>query len=450
MIPQPLLDYYRCPQEFLDFHVARSLEESKGFFRFGRDVICYGQTSGYPCATVNGHLFDALSYVRSYGRTTILPFELAHIVDNLRYERYVDQLGRRRFESAWIKHIYYLLRPFLQVSVRRYLQKVYLRGWDVIAFPTWPVDCSIDRLFEKLLVLAMQTRQTDRLPFIWFWPEGYAACAIVTHDIETAAGRDFARSLMDIDDAFGIKTSFQIVPEKRYAVSPEYLASIRERGFEIGVQGLTHDGRLFWNHKEFLRRAKKINGYAKQYGAKGFRSPIMYRNVDWLKYLCFSYDMSVPNVAHLEPQRGGCCTIMPYFLPGGMLELPLTTLQDYSLFHILAEYSTALWRQQIRRILDGYGLMSFLIHPDYVMQHRTQKVYTALLEYLQQLRSDPGVWVPLPREVDCWWRERNEMKLISDSGGWRIEGPGSHRARLAYARLESDRLVYEVETKRCA
>jgi hypothetical protein len=84
----------------------------------------------------------------------------------------------------------------------------------------------------------------------------------------------------------------------------------------------------------------------------------MYRKVDWFKYLCFSYDMSMPNVAHMEPQRGECCTVMPYFLPDGMLELPLTTTEDYSLFHILKDYSLAVWRQQIAIILDGHGLMS--------------------------------------------------------------------------------------------
>ena len=62
--------------------------------------------------------------------------------------------------------------------------------------------------------------------------------------------------------------------------------------------------------------------------------------------------MSVPNVAHLEPQRGGCCTVMPYFI-GDILELPLTTTQDYSLFHILGDYSIALWKQQIELILGS-------------------------------------------------------------------------------------------------
>ena len=37
----------------------------------------------------------------------------------------------------------------------------------------------------------------------------------------------------------------------------------------------------------------------------------MYRNQDWYDVFEFSYDMSVPNVAHLDPMRGGCCTVMP-------------------------------------------------------------------------------------------------------------------------------------------
>jgi hypothetical protein len=51
----------------------------------------------------------------------------------------------------------------------------------------------------------------------------------------------------------------------------------------------------------------------------------------------------------------------------------------------------------------------------------------------------------LPAEVDRWWRSRREMTLVADGGGWRIEGPESDRARVAYAVLEGDRLVYRME-----
>ena len=86
------------------------------------------------------------------------------------------------------------------------------------------------------------------------------------------------------------------------------------------------------------------------------------------------YDMSVPNAAHLEPQRGGCCTVMPYFV-GDILELPLTTIQDYSLFHILNDYSTTLWKEQIRLIRQNHGLISVITHPDYLTGEREREVY---------------------------------------------------------------------------
>jgi hypothetical protein len=51
----------------------------------------------------------------------------------------------------------------------------------------------------------------------------------------------------------------------------------------------------------------------------------------------------------------------------------------------------------------------------------------------------------LPGEVDRWWRDRRAMSLVSDNHRWKVEGPGSERARVAYAVLDHDRLVYELE-----
>jgi hypothetical protein len=68
-----------------------------------------------------------------------------------------------------------------------------------------------------------------------------------------------------------------------------------------------------------------------------------------------------------------------------------------------------------------------------------------LLTYLSQLRSTEKLWMALPREINRWWRARSQMKLISDGGRWRIEGPEAERARIAYARLENEHLVYRIE-----
>jgi hypothetical protein len=152
----------------------------------------------------------------------------------------------------------------------------------------------------------------------------------------------------------------------------------------------------------------------------------------------------VPNVARLEAQRGGCCTVMPYFLPGGMTELPLTTAEDYTLLHVLRDPSAQIWKQQMGIIRKAHGLMSFLVHPDYVVPQTAQDVYKRLLEDINGLRSDSRLWVTLPREVDKWWRQRSAMKLVQDGQNWTIEGIGSERARVAHACLDGDGLVYEI------
>src|ERR1035441_6071919 len=86
---------------------------------------------------------------------------------------------------------------------------------------------------------------------------------------------------MNIDDSFGIKASFQLVPEGRYKISAALVEQIRDRAFEVNIQDLNHDGHLFREKEEFLRRAQKINRYAEIYGARGFRAAVLYRNQDW-------------------------------------------------------------------------------------------------------------------------------------------------------------------------
>jgi len=267
------------------------------------------------------------------------------------------------------------------------------------------------------------------------------SCAVMTHDVETSAGRDFCQALMDVNDAFGIKSSFQVVPEERYSVSRAFLDSIRARGFEVNVHDLNHDGHLFSSHVEFKRRAAQINQYGREFGAKGFRSGVLYRNPDWYDAFEFCYDMSIPNVAHLDPQRGGCCTVMPFFI-GEILELPVTATQDYTLFHILREYSIDLWKTQVDMITGEHGLVNFIVHPDYVMERRALDVYKSLLGHLSQQRAERQVWIALPGQVAEWWKLRNQMRLVRRNGHWQIEGEGRERAQIAYATVSGDTVTY--------
>jgi hypothetical protein len=427
---------------------SRAADEVPGFFHFGPDLVCYGtSTSGTSDEFSTAHRYDALNAIQVTNSGTILPFEFSSVIENLRRERYVEQLcynDNPIARNGLLRKAYYSVRELLPVGIRRPLQKAYFKGWQDIPFPGWPVDFTVDFLHEELLKLAMRAQGVDRIPFIWFWPDGAAACSVLTHDVETSAGRDFSSTLMDMDVSQGFRASFQVIPEMRYVVPESYWSEIRSRGFEFNVHDINHDGCLFQDKSEFERRAKLINHYIQKYGARGFRAGSMYRNVEWYNFFDFSYDMSVPNVAHLEPQRGGCCTVMPYFV-GNILELPLTTAQDYSLFNILEDYSIDLWKKQINLILARHGLMSFLSHPDYLINSKPRAVYASLLSYLREICDRNNVWHALPGDVDRWWRARSLMNLVQDNDVWRIEGPESHRARVAYADLDGDRLVYCVK-----
>lgn len=252
-----------------------------------------------------------------------------------------------------------------------------------------------------------------------------------------------ARS-MDIDDAYGFKACFEVVPEQRYDVPLAFLDSITKRGFEVAVHDLNHDGRLYINRQQFVERVAKINSYGHRWGVEGFRAAVLYRRQEWFGDLEFSYDMSVPNVAHLDPQRGGCCTVMPYFI-GNLLELPVTTIQDYSLFHILKDYNIDLWKTQIELIMEKHGLISFIVHPDYVTTASERTVYEMLLSHLDGLRQQRGLWITTPGELNRWWRQRAAMKIVEDGEGVRIEGTGSERARIAYASEIDGRLTFTVD-----
>jgi hypothetical protein len=439
------VEHFRCLEGHADFESAGNACGPAGFFRFGPDAICYGKVSiGFSAGDVGAELHDASSDVRLENGLCVISFDPDAVVENLRRERYVaDGLpeGRGPSRDGFVRKAYYAVRPLLPVAVRKRLQRASLKGWAKKPFPSWPVDRSADKIFERLMILAIKARGLKEIPFIWFWPEGKTGCAIMTHDVETRTGLDFCSTLMDLNDSQGIKSSFQIIPEGRYHATKQTLDGIRSRDFEVNVHDWNHDGHLFSNREIFQSRAAKINEVAAQFEAEGFRSGVLYRNTDWYGALKFSYDMSVPNVGHLDPQPGGCCTVMPYFI-GNILEIPLTTTQDYSLFHILGDFSINIWKRQIDRILEGHGLASFNVHPDYLIEKRARATYAQLLAYLSELGAKRNVWLSLPREVNRWWRDRSQMKLVERDGRLEIEGAGRERARIAYASVDGERLVY--------
>jgi hypothetical protein len=442
------IDYFRCPEEFATFEPATDLSAGQGYFRVA-DAICYGRLSGrIPARHVVDDLKDVSAEISWNSAGLRLPFDLDEVVTNLQMERYRPEATRatqRITNASSTQNAYYLLRPYLPVKIRRQLQKVRLNGWQDIRFPRWPVDFTVDTLMRRSMASMVSQTTSQEVPFVWFWPDGAQSCAVMTHDVETSCGRRFCGELMDLNDSYDVKASFQVIPESRYRPSEDFLADIRERGFEVNVHDLNHDGRLFHSYHLFSQRVARINEYGLKFKSRGFRAGAMYRRQDWFDAFEFSYDMSVPNVAHLEPQRGGCCSVMPFFV-GRLLEIPLTTIQDYSLFHVLNDYSIRYWAEQIDLLSARNGLITFITHPDYLKDKRALAVYRELLAHLADVRKGRNIWMALPGEVNDWWRSRRQMSLARHGASWQVEGPGSERARVAYATRRGGRLTYRLET----
>jgi hypothetical protein len=428
------LQHYRAPSQLFSFQLDGELTGSERLFRVG-DMSLYGHTTSH---FDHAHLPVDLVADRN-SPSPSLRFNPSEVAENLRQERYI----RIRTGERYLQSLYYFLRPAFGLPLRALLQRLIFRSRRARPFPEWPVDCTVEQLLESLMASAIATSGEGEVPFIWFWPDGNDAALMMTHDVEDQTGVDNCDMLMDLDDAAGIKAAFQLIPRGRYNHVDQLSDAIRRRGFEVNLHDLDHDGRLYQNLHRFESRIHLINSYAHQYRTKGFRAGAMHRNQQWFHRLHFDYDMSVPNVAHLEPQRGGCRTVTPYFV-GSLLELPLTTVQDHALFYVLRQNSIQLWKEQIELIYAHNGLISFLVHPDYLVRKPHKLIFEQLLQHITTLRSQRRIWCAVPGEINRWWRLRSQMRLVHENGTWKIYGKGSERARVAYATLHKEKLVYRV------
>jgi hypothetical protein len=184
---QAFRDYFRCPDSAADFRLGGELQKESGFFRFGEDVDCYGQSCIRQPAPTYRERLDDVSFAANIDRQhVILPFDPDQVSQNLRFEAYTGQMQPEHTYfggNAVIRAIYYLGRPAFPVHFRRILQRIRLQGGTQSPFPHWPVDRTVDKLFEELMKAALKARNTAPVPFIWFWPEGTPAAVIVTHDV---------------------------------------------------------------------------------------------------------------------------------------------------------------------------------------------------------------------------------------------------------------------------
>ena len=247
------------------------------------------------------------------------------------------------------------------------------------------------------------------------WPEDKMFALVLTHDVETQKGHDRCCQLMVLEEKLGFLSSFNFVPE-RYNVSSQLIQEIKNRGFEVGVHGLKHDGKLFLSKKIFDKRAEKINIYLKEWNATGFRSPAMHHNLEWITELDIQYDLSTFDTDPFEPQSDGVGKIFPFWVNSrnshkGYVELPYTLPQDFTMFIILNEINIEIWKRKLDWIASNGGMALLNTHPDYInfkgkkIKHEEYEVglYYEFLNYVRKKYQD-NYWNALPHEVALYYK----------------------------------------------
>jgi hypothetical protein len=246
------------------------------------------------------------------------------------------------------------------------------------------------------------------------WPEGKNFALVLSHDVETQRGHDNCLKLMEIEKQLGFRSSFSLVPE-RYQVAPDLLEIMREQGFQICVHGLKHDGKLFRSRQLFEERAQIINQYLENWKAKGFSSPSMHHELDWLHALNIQHSTSTFDTDPFEPQPDGVKTIFPFMvqngIPGkGYIELPYTLPQDFTLFILLKEERIDIWMEKLAWIAKSGGMALLVTHPDYMNfddracgpEEYPSALYKQFLDHVRTHYAD-RYYHALPREIANYW-----------------------------------------------
>lgn len=298
--------------------------------------------------------------------------------------------------------IYYKIKPYLPICLKIELRRLLVKIQKIFSKKIWPIDES-----------------AGRNPDGWTgWPDGKKFALVLTHDVETEEGHAKCSELMDLEKRNGFHSSFNFVAEL-YEVSSELRNLLHVNGYEIGVHGLKHDGKLYCSREIFIERSIRINKYLEDWGAVGFRSPLMHHNLEWIHDINILYDASTFDTDPFEPQPDGMKTIFPFIVKSSSsnntyVELPYTLPQDSTLFLYMQEKNIDIWIRKLDWIARNGGMALVITHPDY-MNFSGNNVgfaeypachYEDFLKHIK-LNYEGQYWHVLPKQMASFWNENN-------------------------------------------
>lgn len=248
------------------------------------------------------------------------------------------------------------------------------------------------------------------------WPGGKRFAVVLTHDIEQQSGVSHCEQLASLEEKRQLRSAFGFVP-LRYQTPESLRRALVDRGHEVMVHDLYHDGKLFRNWRKFGERRGAVNEFLQLWESRGFSSGSMHHNLQWMSHLNIDYSISTYDVDPFEPQACGSGRIFPYWVQSrkevgpGFVELPYTLPQDFTLFVLLQERNNAIWRKKLDWIAAKGGMALIKTHPDYMVFPKERErfdgypvgLYTDLLDYIRARFGDEA-WFAQPSDVARYWR----------------------------------------------
>jgi hypothetical protein len=311
-----------------------------------------------------------------------------------------NHLQPEPFTTLWImdnlrNRFFYALKPLIPRTVQIFLRRQIAEHKRRKNGYHWPIDPN-----------------SAKPPEGWpGWPDGKNFALVLSHDVDTLKGYNNVRKLADLEEEMGFRSQFNFVPERYGEISVDLLTELKQRGFGIGVHGLKHDGKLFSSKKIFDERAPRINAYLKKWGTRGFTTPSMIRNHDWMHALDIDHCVSTFDTDPFEPEPEGVATIYPFWVKNEslgkrFLELPYTLVQDFTLFVILGEKTNDIWKQKLDWVACNKGMALLNSHPDYKNfegagcgpEEYPVQSYRDFLEYARS-RYRGQYWPTLPGQI---------------------------------------------------
>ncbi len=342
------------------------------------------------------------------------------IAERYLFEEYMARKDRRPPTNM---QAYYRIKSLIPESVRHRLNSAAVKMRAKREFPRWPCESALIDYWRDWLRITLHTMKKSDAWHIGFWPNGMKSCIVLTHDVEGPLGMSRMEQMADLEERYNFRSSWNL-PLGQYRIDWKLIDRLRQRGFEFGAHGLSHDGRLFRSESDFSELAPLLQERARAHDMNGFRAPSTLRRAEWITRLSFDFDCSFSDSDPYEPQPGGTCSVFPFFL-SHLVELPYTMPQDHTLIHLLHRSPIQTWAMKAKWIESLGGMILTLVHPDYCGAGRYLDEYETLLKQLNDMQS---AWRALPSEVSAWWRRRDQMQLRMRGNSPSIEGPGSQRA----------------------